>query len=329
MKTGLIAYFLAQAIAGEAGSLPSAPPAHEVAPKLFVISGAILPERGPDGNTTIIDAPQGLIVVDTGRHVWHSDAILAFAEARHRPIAAIFNTHWHLDHSSGNRRLRAEFPNAPVYTTNAIARALAPGGFLARNRNPARLEARLADPEVSEVEKYEIRNGMATMAEPEALLPTIPLEHSSRMRVAGRNLDVRITNGAVTDADVWIYDRRTRTAIVGDLVTFPSPFFETACPNRWRDALDAVWATSFRIVIPGHGAPMDRAQFDAYRSAYNAFINCVNTDQEATRCATTWVEGAAQFLPTEAERAEALEYADYYVGYLRDGGGKSADCLSD
>ena len=82
------------------------------------------------------------------------------------------------------------------------------------------------------------------------------------MRLAGRRLDVHVTAGAVTDADVWLYDRRTRVAVLGDLVTFPSPFFETACPNAWRAALDEVWATPFRIAVPGHGAPMTREQFN-------------------------------------------------------------------
>ena len=69
-------------------------------------------------------------MVDTGRHPWHSDGILAFARDRKQPIAAIVNTHWHLDHSSGNRRLKAAHPAAKVYTTRAVDRALAPGGFL-------------------------------------------------------------------------------------------------------------------------------------------------------------------------------------------------------
>ena len=110
----------------------------EVAPGLHVIRTVGVPGRGPDGNTTIIDAPDGLIVIDTGRHSQITDAILAFATARQRPIAVIVNTHWHLDHSSGNGRLKAVYPKARLYTTTAIDRVLAPGGFLARNLDSAR-----------------------------------------------------------------------------------------------------------------------------------------------------------------------------------------------
>jgi glyoxylase-like metal-dependent hydrolase (beta-lactamase superfamily II) len=101
-----------------AASLPSpvTPPAETVVPGVALLRGAILPGRGPDGNTIVFDAPEGLVVVDTGRHDWHSAAILALARERGRPIVAILNTHWHLDHSSGNGRIKAAFPDAPVYT---------------------------------------------------------------------------------------------------------------------------------------------------------------------------------------------------------------------
>lgn len=310
-----------------AASLPVAPPPQQVAPGVTLISGAILEGRGPDGNTVIFDGPDGLIVVDTGRHVWHSDAILAYAAMRERPIGAIINTHWHLDHSSGNRRLRAVYPNAPVFTTNAIDRALSSEGFLTLNRNEDRLRAMLEDPDVSETQKEEIRNGMATMEARDSLRPTVSMQRSGRYRFAGRRLDVHISNGAVTDADIWLYDRRTHVAVLGDLVTFPAPFFESACPEAWRAELDAVWRTPFRIAIPGHGAPMTREQFNTYRVAYGAFVDCVKSEAEAAQCAGVWVDGVAS-LASVGDIAPAREYAEYYVGFLRENGGTGQTCLS-
>ncbi len=156
--------------AATAASPPAAPTAFSVAPGVTLLRGAILPGRGPDGNTVVFDAPAGLVVVDTGRHDWHSDAILALARERKRPVAAILNTHWHLDHSSGNGRIKAEFPGAPVYTTNAIDRALAEGGFLARNLESAR--AMLDDPTISDAQEAEVRIFMATMADRDVCAPT-------------------------------------------------------------------------------------------------------------------------------------------------------------
>src|SRR5689334_6328457 len=124
----------------QAAALALVPPEApvEVAANTFLIRPVPMSGRGPDGNTIIFDAKDGLIVVDTGRHTSQSDAILAFARERKRPIVAIVNTHWHLDHSSGNGRLKAEYPKARIYTTTAIDGVLAAGGFLARNLDDAK-----------------------------------------------------------------------------------------------------------------------------------------------------------------------------------------------
>ncbi len=317
--------------AADAPAAPAVPPAapvapapREIAPGTYLMAGAILPNRGPDGNTVMFTAPRGLVVVDTGRHAWHSDGILAFARERKQPVVAIVNTHWHLDHSSGNVRVKAAYPNARVYTTNAIDRALGPRGFLTRNAEG--LAERVKNPEIPEAQRAEMAVFAATMEASASLRPDVVITETGRRELAGRPLDVHVTDGAVTDADVWLYDPRTRVAVIGDLVTFPAPFFETACPKQWSQALDSVWATPFRIAVPGHGEPMTRAQFGAYRDAFHAFVACVN-DTAATGCPAIWTRGVAQFLGTDAARGEASDYAGYYVGYLRKNGGKSPDCL--
>lgn len=315
---------IAQSAAAPAVAVP---PPQEIAPGIELLRGAILPERGPDGNTVVFDAPDGLVVLDTGRHAWHSDAILAYAKARGRPVAAIVNTHWHLDHTSGNGRIKAAFPKVQVYATNAVDRALASGGFLARSLESSR--PMLDDPKVSDAEKEEVRIFQDTMAASAALRPDVVVAAGGVQTIAGRALDLRVTDGAVTDADLWIYDAASRVAAIGDLVTFPSPFFETACPAAWRRALDDVWATPFTTAIPGHGEPMSRAQFDAWRGAFNRFVDCAEGTAEAGQCAAAWADGIASFNGgDERARRMSLGYAEYYVGFLRENGGKSRDCLA-
>jgi glyoxylase-like metal-dependent hydrolase (beta-lactamase superfamily II) len=324
--TAMATWIVAVSQAAAATVSPAPPPA-TVAPGVDLLRGAILPQRGPDGNTIVFDAPGGLVVVDTGRHEWHSDAILEFARERGRPIAAILNTHWHLDHSSGNGRIKAAFPDAPVYATNAVDRVLAEGGFLARNLESSK--AMLDDPKLSDTQKEEVRIFMATMAESGVLRPDVVVNASGARAIGGRDFDVRVTDGAVTDADLWIYDGSSGVAVIGDLVTLPAPFFETACPVKWRKALDAVWATPFTVAIAGHGEPMTRAGFDTWRASFNAFMDCVEGPQEAAQCASAWADGIAPlFGQDESVRGQARGYAEYYVGMLRENGGKSADCLS-
>ena len=320
----LYATWLLQASA--ASSTPTPEPAVEVAPGIHLIRGAVVPGRGPDGNTILIDAPDGLIVIDTGRHTYHSDAILAFARERKRPIAAIVNTHWHLDHSSGNIRLKAAYPKARVYTTTAVDRALAPGGFLARNLETTRQ----ALPTTADaLRKEEMQIFITTMEVRDHLRPDVALTRSAPTPLAGRTLDVRVTDKAVSDADVWLYDEQTRVAMIGDLVTVPVPYFETACPDRWRTALDEVWATAFETAIPGHGRPMTRAQFDAYRKSFGAFVECARSDSPAAQCGTAWADGIGVLPGDDPARRKAVASGiEYYVGYLRKNGGKAPDCLA-
>ena len=107
-----------------------------------LIPGAVPLNSGPDGNTIVLNAPRGLIVFDTGRHPEHAQKILDYAKARHRPIAAIVNSHWHLDHTTGNWDIRQAYPHVAVYASNAIEGALAT--FLKDSR--ADTDKMLADP---------------------------------------------------------------------------------------------------------------------------------------------------------------------------------------
>src|SRR4051794_5699964 len=88
-----------------------------------LIPGGFVPGTQPDGNTIVFRAPKGLVVVDTGRHPEHTEQIVDYAKEHHQKIAAIINTHWHLDHIGGNALLRREFPNVKIYASGAFAGA--------------------------------------------------------------------------------------------------------------------------------------------------------------------------------------------------------------
>src|SRR5262249_58393913 len=120
--------------AGRAETAPvSAPPAAvEVAPNVEVIRSRFVPNTQPDGNSVAFRGPQGLVVVDTGRHPEHTQALLDVAKAAHVPVVAVVNTHWHLDHVGGNPLVRSVYPGVRVYASGAIDEALT--GFLADYR---------------------------------------------------------------------------------------------------------------------------------------------------------------------------------------------------
>jgi glyoxylase-like metal-dependent hydrolase (beta-lactamase superfamily II) len=262
--------------------------------------------QGPDGNSIVIDAPQGLIVFDTGRSPMHAQAILDYAKQRGRPIAAIVNSHWHLDHTTGNYDLRQVYPNAKVFASTAVDGALET--FLAKGLSGP--DKALTDPAVPQARKDQILRARYRIAHPDTLRPTDAIVKSGRMKIAGRTLDVHLAKLAATEGDVWIYDPRTKVAIVGDLVVGLVPFMDTACADGWSKALDEIAATPFQMLIPGHGAVMNRADFLQWRTAYNDFVSCGRSSAPVNQCIAGWDRDAAKFID-----AEHKAYVDGAVGY--------------
>lgn len=273
-----------------------------------LIPGAVPLDKGPDGNTVVLDAPDGLIVVDTGRHREHAEAILDYAKARHRPIAAIVNTHWHLDHTTGNWDIRRAYPHVHVYASTALDGALAT--YL--KQSAAEAKAALDDPKTTPSQRDQILRGRAVIEHPERIKPDRLITRSAVMTIGGRKLAVHLQKFAATEGDVWIYDPRTRVAVVGDLVVGLAPFLDTACAEGWRTALHEIARVPFTTLIPGHGAPMTRADFATWSAAYDHLLDCAKSDAPESACVEGWQKDAAKFIDAE-HRDYVGKALHYYI----------------
>jgi glyoxylase-like metal-dependent hydrolase (beta-lactamase superfamily II) len=280
-----------------------------IAPGIYFIAGEATPNRQPDGNSIIIAAPMGLIVFDTGRHPEHAQQVLDFARMLDRPIAAIVNSHWHLDHVGGNPLLRAAFPGIRVYASSALEEAR--GGFLANYR--AQLLTQIAQSTKNPDAQKSMRAEIALIDAGDALGPTDVIGKSAAMNIAGRVLQLHLESHAVTAGDVWVFDPKTRVLLAGDLVTLPAPFFESACPARWRDALSHLDKIHFDWLVPGHGTPMHRMEFTAYRKAFANLLDCAAGDATKNACIDRWVGDASVLIPTKD-----VSYARTLIGYYLD-----------
>lgn len=322
------------AVAVLLGGCASAPPIKEdvvaildgraIADGTIFFPGTFAEGRQPDGNSVMLRGPDGWVVFDTGRHEAHGRRLLAHARADGAPVAAIVNSHWHLDHASGNRLLRDAYPDAGVFASDAVVAALP--GFLADSRR--RSEALVAAGEVDEPMRSELLGDIATITDAGALLPTETVTRSNLGTLAGRKVYLGLAEDAVTAGDLWLYDTTTRVLLAGDLVTLPVPFLDTACPAGWQAALDTLGGTDFTLLVPGHGEPMDRADFNAWRAAFDGLVACAATDAPAPACADGWIGALGARLPG-AEHARAHAMLDYYLDLLRDPDGRVAtECPS-
>ena len=279
-----------------------------IAEGTVLFRGDFPPGRQPDGNSVMLRGTDGWVVFDTGRHDAHTRRLLTFAHASGLPVSAIVNSHWHLDHASGNRLLLDEWPTAPVYGSSAVVAALP--GFLADSRR--RSEAMIARGELQEPMLSDVRGDIATITDAGALLPTETVSRGEEGTLGGRKVHVGLAEHAVTAGDLWVYDPATRVLLAGDLVTLPVPFLDTACPQGWQRALGVLDATDFTLLVPGHGAPMDRAAFETWRTTFDALLACAATDVAASTCADLWIGGVGALLPP-GERDRARDMLGYYV----------------
>lgn len=287
-------------------ALAGCAPKFAAEPKL--VPGGFTAARAPDGNSVIFDAPNGLVVVDTGRHVDHQDELLRYADAHRKRIAAIVNTHWHLDHTGGNAKLRAAYPRAEVVATRAVEGALV--GFFPNS--VTQTEQMIAQGKVSSQQLADFILDRAAIDAPDALRPTHPITASGPVTLAGRTFDVHVAPFAATEADLWLYDPASKTVVAGDLVVAEVPFFDTGCPSGWRRALGEIAATPFVWLVPGHGAIMTREQFTTWRAAFDALLDCAASPADDMTCIAGWREQAAEFIPPDdADRVD--RYVAYYV----------------
>ena len=312
------------ALAAQARDSIPRPHPEIVAPGVWVIRGTFLPNRQPDGNTLVFQGPTGLIVMDTGRHRWHRQAILDLADSLHTPIVAIINSHWHLDHVSGNPDLKRAFPAAKVYASAAIDGALA--GFLRTSAIDGRkyLEAGQLPAETLE----DLRNDLASIDSGARLRPDVVVAGSRDLAAGGVTLQLHLAADAATAGDLWVFDPKSKVLALGDLVTLPAPFLDTGCPPGWSAALDQALELPFETAVPGHGKPMNRTEVALYRTAFNALIECSASQRDKAECASDWAQAISPLVGgNERSLNAARGMAAYYVGdVLRPNGGKSATC---
>jgi hypothetical protein len=83
------------------------------------------------------------------------------------------------------------------------------------------------------------------------------------------------------------------------LVVAFAPFLDTACASGWKRALGDIEAMPFQTLVPGHGAPMNRAEFRQWRAAFDKFVDCAGSKDQ---CVAGWKRDAAPFVAALGKR---------------------------
>ena len=211
-----------------------------------------------DVNVTVVGGSSGLLVVDT--HASDLAARGVIDEIRGLgagEVVGVVNTHEHFDHTFGNQAFRTAYGAIAIHAHETAAERTVAAGERIKASYDAE-PADPADPHRDEVLATEIVAADRTFSSAVSLDlgdRLVELVHPGRGHTGG-DLVVR-----VPDCD---------TLLAGDLVEeSAAPGFGADCyPLEWPWTLDIVLGltTAASVVVPGHGAVVDRELVEVQRN---------------------------------------------------------------
>lgn len=219
---------------------PAAEPlaALQLAPNVRVVVG-------DGGNIAVLHGPQGVLLVDAELPQGAPRVMAAVATFETAPLRYVIDTHWHVDHSGGNR-----------FLTGAGALVIAHDAVRTR---------RMAD------QTLRIANAVVNAARYPESLPVQTFSDSLTMHLNGETVHAFHVPGAHTDGDVIVHFINADVIHMGDVYTAGSfPFIDTSTGGRIEGMIAAVnqvlaLADADTKIVPAHGPVGDRTTLTAYR----------------------------------------------------------------
>ncbi len=200
-----------------------------------------------DVNITLVGGERGLLVVDThGSGAAAREVVDDIRRLGAGEVTGIVNTHWHFDHTFGNDAFRSAYGRVPIHAHETARDELAAWGEEVRQRaadNPD-------DPHRDEVMETTI------------VLPDETFSSARVLDLGDRAVELVHPGRGHTGGDLVVRVPDVDVVLAGDLVEESSPpyFNDDSWPMEWPLSLDIVLGltTSRTVVVPGHGAPVDR-----------------------------------------------------------------------
>jgi len=274
-----------QAFAGETGAKlagdlaipPAAFDVQQVAPGVHVLVQRKPPGFLMDPNVTFIVNDEDVVVVDTNLTPASAEAsIRALRAITSKPVRTVVNTHWHVDHTSGNQVYRREFPGVAFVGQRQMRDDMVAKG--AQNRKDmgaqaadfvAMLKGLLKDGKTfggGPLTPSERAGFEADITLTEALIaaiptieivpPTVVVDDQLVLQRGRRRIEIRNLGRSHTHGDLVVWLPAERVAITGDLVVGPTPLIDSdqSFIGDWARSLDALLALHPALVVPGHGS---------------------------------------------------------------------------
>ena len=302
MKTHLLSFAVALTFMIPAAAQVASPPpgsaadsgyfqiVRPVAPHVWVLLQPKYQVQ-PDGNVTVIEQADGLVLVDAGGSAGSGRRIVELVRGiSSKPVKAVIISQWHGDKPQGLTEILKAWPDARTIATAATAAHLrdpktmnTPGAPDATaNARYQALIGRIVDymhKQALDAPSPEMRGHYeetARVIEQWALdmdgTLTIATKESftDKLLIPDRAVPVEamFLGRADTDGDAVVWLPKQRVLVTGETVIAPFPYGFGSYPSDWIGVLKKLRVLPFKVLVPGHGMPQtDRRQLDRIRAA--------------------------------------------------------------
>jgi len=228
-----------------AASPPPPPDFSKVEIKTTDLGDHVYMLEGQGGNITVAVAKDGIIMVDGEYAPLHDKIRAAIATVSNQPIKYLVNTHFHGDHTGGNRPFAKDGVTivAEVNVKNRLAAGTTNG-----------------------------LTGVQTPPAPPAALPAKTYTGSFKIRLNGRVADLKHIANAHTDGDTYIWFKTANVLSTGDTFTngrYPNIDFANGGNIKGMIAATDAYlklTNAKTRIVPGHGPIADKAALTEYRT---------------------------------------------------------------
>ena len=224
--------------------MSNAPAQNDVEISVQQLSETIFVLFGAGGNVAVSAGHDGVFIVDD-QFAEHGDAIVgAIGELSDQPIRFIINTHWHFDHTDGNKYF-GDTGSVIIAHENARQRLLTGGTIRVTNAY--------------------------TPPAPAEALPVLTFSKSLSLHLNGEEAQVMYLQPGHTDGDAIVFFKGSNVVHAGDVIRNGMyPFADLGSGgtiNGMIEAVDEILAIidEETKVIPGHGPVSDKGDVLEYK----------------------------------------------------------------